>query len=103
MRQYTVTKRFYCEPIDRYVPIGAEIFRSDVTGKLLITNSPDSSNKHNTLIDKYEYTNSNIIGWFDELISSSALGDLFEFTSTIDESIAGGSGSVDANRIWFKP
>ena len=55
---YNCVKRFFCTPLKRYVPVGAQVSRWENIAKLTITNFPDSNqDPFNTLVADYEIDN----------------------------------------------
>lgn len=69
MKQYTVSTRFYCPALKKYLPVGAVLYRSDISTKLVITSTNDSENSNNFALNSFEYVTGNDVAWFDSLVA----------------------------------
>jgi len=88
MRLFKCTKPFYCSSIERYIPLGAYVYRYDNVAKIAIHDAPKSDPFLNILLPDMEYNLPPEASWFydDDLVSP-----FFEDLGIVPtEDIAGG-------------
>jgi hypothetical protein len=106
MKVYQCTERFFCTPLERYIPIGAVIYVYENTTKVAIKNAPDSGqNPFNNSISDYEYDEVDKISMFYD--GGAALSH-FIYLKTLPENEAGSGGGgvtqiIAGNNITVSP
>ena len=98
MRAYRCKKRFFCQPLARYVPAGALFARYENVTKLVMNDNPISDlDTFNQLVDGFVYVNPEQVTWIYTL-EPPPLGtrnDYFTDLGKKDEDEFGNVGSTD--------
>jgi hypothetical protein len=96
MKTYQCIRRFFCQPLKRYIPTGALLARYENATRIVIQDAPQSDqNIYNILVDGIVYENPTDVAWFYSVEPPNTVG-LFVLLATKDEDAYGNvSGTAD--------
>lgn len=94
MRQYIVLQRFFAQVLERDLAAGASVFRSDVSTRLIVQNSPDGQNPYSFTLTNFEYVDPKQAAWFDSFILQPGAAALISFVGTLPETVNGGGSGA---------
>ena len=93
MLVYQCIKRFYCSPLERFIPVGAIVFRYENVTKLALQMAPDTTKDLSVTVADFEYDVPEEVVWFYGLESpptGSGAAGFFTFIEQLPEDVAGG-------------
>jgi hypothetical protein len=94
MKTYQCIKRFFCQPLKRYIPTGALVARYENATRIVIQDAPQSDqDKYNILVDGIVYEKPTDVSWFYSIEPPSTT-DLFVLIGTKDEDAYGNVGGT---------
>jgi len=87
MKIYSCNQRFFCQPLKRYLPVGAYVARYENAVRLVIQDAPQSDqDPFNMLVDGEVYDSPALVSWFYGLEANAAF---FSLISTVTEDAFG--------------
>lgn len=94
MKTYQCIKRFFCQPLKRYIPAGALLARYENATRIVIQDAPQSDqDMYNILVDGIVYEVPTDVSWFYS-IEPPHTTDLFVLVATKDEDAYGNVGGT---------